>query len=197
MIRVEVNVATPKAYLRRLETRDLPRVIGRSLDRTRNSGKSFLSRVLRQRVTLPKSVVDKSISTRRGGEISRLAELNAGGAWFEIRMSGDPVPLRDFRARATRKGVTFQVSRSGGRKTYAAKGQPGFIVSRFGGHVFVRKGPDPAGPQKVGIRKVFGPALPHFLRTRRVVDALVDHCREFFFKEVIRNARFAIQRRGG
>ena len=194
MINVQVDIRPARSFLDRVQQKDLPRVVGRTIDRTRNSGRSFLSKSLRKRLAVSKSVVDSSIHTRRSSEISHIAHISR--AWFELVMSGDPIPLRDFRARMTRRGVTFQISKRAGRKTYQAKGQPGFIIDRFGGHVFVRKGPDPVGPAKAGIRKVHGPALKHFLLTRRERNALIEHCRQFFITELQRNARFAIQKRG-
>lgn len=193
---ISADVKPARDYLNRLTKRELPAVIGRSLTRTASSGKSFLSRRLRERLALKKAVVDKAISTRRSTEIQNITVLNLGGAWFEIRASGDPIPLRDYGARATkRRGVTYQVSRGAGRRTYRAKGNLAFIVQRFGGHVFARVGPDPKGPLKAPIRKIFGPSLPQAFRTQRERNALIAHCEQFWATEVIRNARFALSRR--
>jgi hypothetical protein len=196
LIQLQADVSQARDYLKRLEKRDMPRVIGRSLDRTGKSGRTFLSRRLRERVALSKTTVDRAISIRRSGEVSSLAALNAGRAWFELRVSGDPIPLRDFKARSTRRGVTYQVSHRVGRKQYLSREQPAFVVARFGGHVFVRKSPEPPGPAKAGIRKVYGPSLPQFFRTRRQREALIQHCTTFWASEVTRNARYVLQRRG-
>jgi hypothetical protein len=193
---VSVDIKPAKAYLASLTKRELPRVIGRSLDRTASSGKTFLSRRLRERFALKKAVVDKAISKRRSGEIQTITALNLGRAWFEIITSGKPFPLRDFNARATAKrGVTYQVSRKAGRRTYRAKGNLAFIVPRFGGHVFVRTGPNPPGPRGAPIRKVYGPSLPQAFGTKRERNALIAHCEQVWGTEVIRNARFALARR--
>jgi hypothetical protein len=193
---VSVDIKPAKDYLAQLTKRELPRVIGRSLDRTAASGKSFLSRSLRERLALKKAIVDKAISKRRSGEIQTITALDLGRAWFEIRASGDPIPLRDYGARATaNRGVTYQVSRRGGRKSYRAKGNLAFVVARFGGHVFVRTGADPPGKAKAPITKVFGPSLPQAFRTKREQNALIAHCERVWAEEVIRNARFALARR--
>lgn len=193
---VSVDIKPAKDYLAQLTKRELPKVIGRSLDRTAASGKSFLSRSLRERLALKKAIVDKAISKRRSGEIQTITALDLGRAWFEIRASGDPIPLRDYNARATAKrGVTYQVGRRAGRKSYRAKGNLAFIVERFGGHVFVRTGADPPGKQKAPITKVFGPSLPQAFRTKREQNALIAHCERVWAEEVIRNARFALARR--
>ena len=192
---LSLDIKPARDYLNQLSKRELPRVIGRSLDRTAASGKTFLSRSLRERLALKKAVVDRAISKRRSGEIQNITALDLGRAWFEIRTSGDPIPLRDYGARATKRGVTYQVSRKAGRRSYRAKGNLAFIVNRFGGHVFVRTGPNPPGPRGAPITKVFGPSLPQAFRTKRERNALIAHCEQVWATEVIRNARFALARR--
>lgn len=198
---ITADVKPARDYLNQLSKRQLPRVIGRSMSRTASSGKSFLSKRLRERLALKKAVVDRAISTRQNVEIQSIKDLNSSTstnsfrAWFEIRTSGDPIALRDFNARATRRGVTYQVSRGAGRRTYRAKGNLAFLIERFGGHVFARVGPDPRGPLKAPIRKIYGPSLPQVFRTKRERNALIAHCEEFWATEVIRNARFALSRR--
>jgi len=194
MISVQPDMSAAKAYLNRLQTRDLPKVIGRSLTRTAASGKTFLSRKLRERVSLKKAVIDKAIRTRRSSEIQNLIALELGRAWFEVTMTGKPIALKDFGARSVRRGVSYQVSKVRGRRLYTSKGQPAFIVPRLGGHVFVRKGPDPKGPQKVGIRKVYGPSLSQYFHSKRVQRELIAYCADFWAREIERNARFALSR---
>jgi hypothetical protein len=185
-----------REYLNRLETKDLPRVIGRSLTRTGASAKTFSSRSLRSRINLKKSIIDAGIKIKRGNEIQNLTALSLGRAYFEIRWSGKPFPLREFAARATRRGVTFQVSKSQRRKVYQRKGRLGFMVEKLGGHVFVRVTDDPPGPLKATIKKAFGPSIPQFAITKRERDALIAHVQAFWAREVIQNARFALQRSG-
>jgi hypothetical protein len=196
MITVTGDVSNAKEYLRRLERVDIPRVIGRSLTRTGASAKTFSSRALRARINLKKSVIDAGIQIRRSNEIQNLTALGLGRAYFEIRWSGKPFPLRDFGARSTGRGVTFQVSRTQKRKVYSRQGRLGFIVQKLGGHVFVRVTDDPPGPVKAKIKKAFGPSIPQFAITQREQRALIAHVRDFWEREVIRNARFALQRRG-
>lgn len=196
MMRVVPDMSRARAYLGQLEKRDLPRVIGRSLQRTGNSARSTFSRRLRERLALKKVVVDAGLRIRRSNEVQTLAALDLGRAWFELVVTGKPIPLRDFNARVTRRGVTYQVSRGRGRRLYLSLGQPGFILPRFGGHVFVRKGPEPPGKPTIGIRKVFGPSLPQYLKSKPERVRLIQSTQQFWAVEVERNARFALRRRG-
>lgn len=196
MISVTPDISGAKAYLARLERQDLPKVIGRTLTRAAAVAKTFSSRSLRSRINLKKSIIDAAIKTRRSSEIQNLTALGLGRAYFEIRWSGKPFPIRDFAARATGRGVTFQVSRAQRRKVYRRQGRLGFIVEKLGGHVFVRVTDDPPGPMKSKLKKAFGPSIPQFAITQREQKALIAHVRDFWERELIRNARYALQRRG-
>ena len=195
MISVSPDTRNARAYLQQLQQREIPRVIGRSLDRTRKSVASFASKDLRQRIALKKADIDRSIKTRRSGEIQSLAALNLGRAWFELRFSGKPIPLRDYNARQVRQGVSYRVSKQQGRKRYTRNGQPAFFVRKFGGNVFTRIGPDPVGPDSVKIRKVYGPSLPQIASVKRMQRRLIVHAVGTWRRELISNVRFAVSRR--
>lgn len=196
-MKVEIvpDISRARVYLRRLDRVEIPRVIGRSLNRTLSSTQSRASRLLRERINLQKAVIDKAIAKRRSNEIGSITALQLGRAWFELRFSGKPFPLRDFQARQTRRGVTFKVGRSGGRSTYERQGQKGFIVNRLGAHVFVRTGPEPPGPARAGIKKVYGPSIPQFVSTQRIRKPIIKHAIDTWAVEVERNAKYALSRR--
>lgn len=196
MLTVRPDVTAAKAYLRQLEQVELRRVVGRALTRSASAAKTFSSRKLRERINLPKSIIDEAIRTRRSNEVRGIKSIDLNTAWFEIRWSGHPFALRDYAARRTNRGVTYKVARRGSRKLYLRNGRPAFIVEKLGGHVFVRVGADPPGPRKAKIVKVFGPSVPQFAMTRREREQLVDHVTQFFVTEVIRNAKFALSKRG-
>lgn len=196
MITIKPEISGAKEYLKRLERLEIPRVVGRALTRSASAAKSFSSRKLRERINLPKSIIDQAIRTKRSNEVRGPASLELNKAWFEIHWTGKPFPLREFQARPTGKGVTFKVARRGKRKVYLRSGRPAFIVEKLGGHVFVRVGEDPPGPRKAKIVKVFGPSIPHFAITKREREQLIEHVTKFFVTEIIRNAKFALLKRG-
>lgn len=191
MLTLRPDTSGARKYLRDLQQNEIPKVIGRTLNRTASSVKSRASREMRQRVNLKKAVIDKAIASRRSNEIQNLAALGLGRAWFEIRYSGKPFGIRDFDARETAKGVTFKVARVGKRRIYTRKGQKGFIVEKFGGNVFARTG---VGRQ---IKKASGPSIPQFAATKRVQADLIQYAREFWARELERNIQYTISRRRG
>ncbi len=81
-------------------------------------------------------------------------------ALFKESVSGDTltervigprgIPLRDFGLRQDRRGLVFSV-----RRGRLVKLRSGFIIGRIGGHGFTRK-----GPQRLPIKKRFGPGIP-------------------------------------
>lgn len=196
MITVKCDVRGARDYLKKLEQRDIPRVVGRTIDRTRSAVHTLVSRSLRERVNLSKKEVDENIKSRRVGDVSSLTSLKSNRVGFEIRVSGKPLPLKSFQAKQTKRGVTFKVARRGKRKYYTRKEQNAFLIARFGNHVFVRTGADPPGPEKVNIAKVYGPSLPQFFATKRQRDEAIARAHDVWEREFKTNARFALKRRG-
>lgn len=59
------------------------------------------------------------------------------------------LPLKRFKPRQTRKGVSYRISKSKGRRTAPSA----FTATTLGGHVFAREGKD-----RKPIRKLYGPS---------------------------------------
>jgi len=113
---------------------------------------------------------------------------------FDIVASGKPLPLREYGARMTKRGATFQVKKGTARRVYQRQGQPGFILPRFGSNVFVRTSPEPPGPPKAKIAKVYGPSIPQYFVTRFVRERMERIARERWPIEFEREVRFRVQR---
>ncbi len=113
------------------------------------------------------SVIKKAIDVRRAG---------LGNLKSSVVAKGRPIPLMNYGARQTAKGVSVQVLK--GRKVI----NEAFIATMGNGHkgVFVRAG---AGHKKVmkngkaswhglPIRELFGPGVPDGLANKAVQDVL-------------------------
>lgn len=147
-----------------LAQKEIERAAMRALDRVSTTVRRTAADSIGSKLALRKGDIRKQVTIARPLGRAKLVR--------DIVASGRPVPLRDYQARRTKKGVTFKVARAGQRKLYKAKGNAGFIVDRKGGHVFVRTEPDPPGPQKGRIRKVYGPSLPQYFVTRYLINAM-------------------------
>jgi hypothetical protein len=123
----ETDMARVKAMLGGL-TGAGTRVTVRATNKTLAGVKTDASSAIREEVTAKKAAVDKTFKTVKATEANPTA-------W--IASTGIPVPLIDYSARQTTKGVSVQVKKSSARKVV-----PGtFITSMKTGHkgVFWRK----------------------------------------------------------
>lgn len=138
-----------------------------ALGRIGTTIRKVASQGIREKLAITAAVAKKAITIRKSG--SKLTLF--------IEASGSPIPIRDYGARAGKRGVTYRVSKGGKRKLYENKYGKGFIVDRLGGHVFVRSGPARKGG-KAPIRKVYGPSIPQYFVTRVLRDLMLKSARE-------------------
>jgi hypothetical protein len=160
-IRVVADLREVEKYANDVRRNRVPRAAGAALQKTARSVTKTADQEIRQRWALSSAVVKKALTTERYNNRLMVA----------VVATGSPIPLRDYQARMTKMGATFRVVKAGGRKLYKRLGNAGFIIDRFGGHVFVRIEPDPPGPRKGRIKTVYGPSITHyfvsrFIRTR-------------------------------
>jgi hypothetical protein len=143
-IRVVQDLSEVQKYANDVRRERVPRAAGSALQKTARAVVKTADQDMRKRWALSSAVVKKALTTERAN--NRLT--------ITVVATGSPIALRDYQARQTKKGATYRVVKSGGRKIYVRQGITGFISNRFGGHVFVRVEPDPPGPRKGRIKKV-------------------------------------------
>jgi hypothetical protein len=131
-------------------------IVPRALNHVGDTARTQVKRELAKQTGLTVTVVDKSMRTVRAIPARQSYELVA---------TGKPIPLREFAARQTRRGVSARPWEQ--RRVF-----PGtFIVRVLGGHVFRR-----AGRARLPIVKLWGPSLPRELLRGKVPEV---------FKEVV------------
>lgn len=92
--------------------------------KTAKKTKSLIAKSITQELATPQKVVR-----------SKLTQVRSGPTGAEVTLKKTArISLRDFGARQTKKGVSYKVSKTKGRKTIASA----FIIKKFGGHVFKR-----------------------------------------------------------
>ncbi len=106
-----------------------------------------------------------------------LRRVPASGVSLETRIesAGGYIPLMDFSARQTSKGVT--ASPWGQRRLFKST----FVLTRIGGHVFRRTGAD-----RLPIEKLWGPAVPKELVRDESKAAFENVSSSFLPSEVAR-----------
>lgn len=157
----------------------IPQAVGAALGRAGRAARVAASKRIRETWVVPAGVLRTAITIEspRGSDIVRGAEPVA-----ILRAKGGPIPLRDFGAKMTNRGVTFRVERGGPRKIYKAKGRTGFKVGRregernkrgrrtgkfienpdFGGHAYV------SARGRRAIYKLHGPGIAQRVAGRDV-----------------------------
>lgn len=129
----------------------------------------------------------------------KMHRARAGQLWARLVASGKPVPLMQYGARQTRKGVSVNVQK--GRKLI-----PGAFIARMRNGrvgVFVRDEKAARRPRMksnkyadLPIRELFGPSVPAGLANAKVQEALQRLIEEKFPQILASEARFVIERSG-
>lgn len=117
--------------------------------------KSLIAKQVTKELSVTQKVVKAQLVARRNASRASLVGGTEQAAEVELKKSRR-IPLRDFKARQTKKGVSYKISKSTGRKTIAGafKGpRPGLTFVRFRGHVMQR-----VGSARLPIRKLYGPS---------------------------------------
>jgi hypothetical protein len=156
----------------------------RSLERVGVTARKEADKEIRKRLKLKSSTVKESLRIVKGRP----------NLYVEIVASGKPIALREYNANRTQKGVTFKVAASMPRRLYKRQGRVGFIVPKFGSHVFVRTGPNPPGAPEAKITKVYGPSIPQYFVTRFVRERMLRIAKERFPIEFARELNFRASR---
>jgi hypothetical protein len=98
------------------------------------------------------------------------------------------IPLRDFGARQNKKGVSYKVSKSKGRKTIQGAFQgpkPGVMKSSWRGRVFKR-----VGKSRLPIQQLFGASPWGVFVKNKMKKPVVKESKQELIKQIERRIRF-------
>jgi hypothetical protein len=195
---IPVSIETRKAirYLEAVKARALPRAVGATLRRVGTTTRQAAQVKIREEVVLKAGDLKKAITIER---VPR--SLNPDQLYIDLRARGGPIPIAQYQARQTKRGVTYRVRRGEPKKVYRRGGRAGFIIgtgsgrsfspdSRFGGQVFTSRpapGPDP-------IKRAYGPGIAQRFKTRSVQRVIRETFRREFPKRLIQELRFQISK---
>lgn len=155
------------------------RAIVRGLNKTAANVQVSASLAIRKRRALPAKTVKQAMAIRKATSTRLVSTLV---------VTGRPIPLRDYAARQTKKGVTVAVT-PGKRKLVEHNGNKGFIVGKIGGHVFARE-----GTGRLPIKKLFGPSLPSTFVQAEVRRAWTATAQEAMPKRLAEEMRFELSK---
>ena len=153
---VQSDVTQVTRMLNDLAQKNVPIAAARALNKTITNVRTEASRAIRIERALSAKVVKAALNTSKATRYKLTASLTA---------SGRPIPLREYAARETLKGVTVKVS-PGARKRIKVNGNAAFLIDKYGGHVFVR-----TTNERLPIEKRYGPSIPSTFLKGAVVKA--------------------------
>lgn len=125
---------------------NLPKQLGIVSSKVSRKTKSLIAKDISKTVAVKQKDVKKQIITRKKGKTTRIVELKKS-----VR-----IPLKNFGARQTKKGVSYRIDKRESRKKLpgAFTGpRPGVTSVKLGGHVYRRR-----GKSRLPIQKLFGPS---------------------------------------
>jgi hypothetical protein len=154
-------------------------------------------RIMAKQISLQVKTPIKAITPKI--KISRKATGEALSAEVFIRPSAR-IPLRDFGARQTKTGVSYQIDRKGKRAVL-----PGaFTVESLGGHVFQRFGEKTfkhtgryAGKFRQRIDKKYGPSPWGVFVKGQARGPSVEECKAELAKQIDRRIQFITFKKTG
>lgn len=175
---ITFDVSNAIANIEQLPNRSR-RAISRGLNKAATNVRVAASTAIRKRRALSAKVVRDAIAVRRASSERLVSSLV---------VTGRPIPLKEYKARQTKRGVTAQVS-PGKRKRISHRGNSAFIVQKIGAHVFARE-----GKERLPIKKLFGPSLPSTFVQQEVRAAWTATAQEALPKRIAEEVRFELAR---
>jgi len=119
----------------------VPKVMSRGINRTITSAKTETARKIAAEISLKVSDVKKTIYIKKASYSRWLAQLG---------ISGSRIPLKMFKARQTKKGVSYKI---GAKRKFI---KSAFFATMSSGHIGVFKR---LGKFRLPIAELFGPSL--------------------------------------
>lgn len=152
-----------------LDEKTLKKVEIRSLNRAIRGARTEISRSIRKDFRLKSSTLKEFMTLRRASSGAKDAEAT-------IKFRHEPLSaIRFGNPSQTRRGFSVTIFR-GNRQTISG----GFISDQLGGHGFVRR-----GPERLPIRKIFGPSVRQM--APKAIEKTKKAVNERMEKELTRN----------
>ena len=159
-----------------------------AVNATAKKAKSIINREIRLELAAPASSVAKTIRA------SRMASNTELSATVEVKKTSR-IPLRDFGARQTRKGVTARISKTRGRKLYEGAFQgprPGLMNAKWRGRVFRR-----LGKSRNPIAQLYGPSSWGVFTVGKRQGPSVEQTEAELKKQIDRRIKFLNLKKAG
>lgn len=183
-VTVRVDASGVRRALSGLRESVSDRAILRALNRAVDAGKTEAVKLTREELSLKAADVRKAIKVRKSG-----ASLSRA----EIVIEPKPVPIIDYGARPTRRGVSVKIKRGGARKIV----RHAFFATMASGHKGVfKRVPGTIGPRsrREKIKEVFSTSVGQLFKRRSAVERVVQRVSTEFLRRAQHEIRQALRR---
>lgn len=190
MIAIEIDAGKLKELRAAVDKagKSFPREFAAALNATARKAKTEISQKVRTELVVKAGDVGKLIKVNRKATSSRLV---SGVALAKTAR----LPLRAFSARQTQAGVTYRISKRGGRKLARSAFQgprPGVMKASWRGNVFKR-----VGKSRLPIVKLMGASPWGVFTKKRMTPEQVADIKAELAKQMDRRIKLNILRANG
>jgi hypothetical protein len=187
-MRLTIDARASKAISALLDgmEKDIRKQVRIAVNKAGQRMESKMAKMVREEINVTAKAVKRVITRPRLADETNL--------FTTIEVGKDKrIPLKEFGARQGRKGVTYRISKRGGKKLLPS----GFIVRSLGGHVFVREGEKVLagkgrykGKMRQPIVKKYGPSVWGFFANRTVKEKIQADANAELETQVLERIRF-------
>jgi len=183
----DVKVTFNKRKLRQIQQQlsgipgAMPRVMPRAINRTAGPAKTQIVREMAATLQLKAKTIREKVDLKKATRSRWVAEIG---------INRKRIPLREFSARQTKRGVSYKIQKTGARQ----KIQSAFIAKMPGGHegVYKRK-----GPARLPIMQLRGPSLGEaFKGARALVRRVTKDSRKNLAMQIDKQVKYILEKRG-
>jgi len=189
-----IELTVDKRELRELEAmvkatrRKLPNELKIAINATARKTKTTMSRQVRQELATSAKAVNRTVKITSKATRTSLHS--------NVRLSKTArVSLKEYKARHTRSGVSYKISKRQGRKTVAGAfmgPKPGATAVKLRGHAFKR-----VGKKRLPIQKLHGPSPWGVFKVQKLKQPTVKATRQELTKQIRRRIRFLRLKKSG
>lgn len=165
--------------------KNLSKELGIVAWKTARKGKSLVAKDVTKELAVTQKVVKKELAAKRIGKT---------GA--EVTIDKSPrIPLRDFKARQIKRGVSYRISKTKGRKTIPGAFQgprPGQMNVKWRGRVFKR-----TGKKRLPIIQLYGPSPWGVIVKNRRIRPIANQLNQELRKQLAERLRYQRLKKSG
>ena len=120
-----------------------------------------------------------------------IIKASAARLIVDLIARGRPIPLREYGATQTQRGVTVRVTKGAKRAVVVHQGNRAFAVQKYGDHVYARE-----GKARLPIKKLYGPSIPTALTNEAAQHAILRKGQTSFLARLKEELRFESRKAG-